>query len=226
MHVNWFPLPSGANSRGQRSHLTGFSMSRTSFCIRRWSMLTGIVAAWLSAAVVGCDHRQSTAERIERAYQDLGLKPVATYPFAGKVTVDTEPPVAKSERSAFVVVAYDTVKPDAPAGSNAFVFLRPNGSFEFPGLPPGKYVLLFADLEYTMKRGFYGTDALHNLYNDPDFNGKKPQFVIEHQAPGKTDYEFNLTVAGETPPAAPGAKALVGVSRRGRGGISSLPENR
>jgi hypothetical protein len=182
-------------------------------CFRRH---LAIAMAGVCVVGLGCGGRQSTAERLEQAYQDSGLKRVATYPLAGIVTVDNEPPVAKSQRSAFVVVAYDTATPDTAAGANAFVFVRPDGSFEFPGLPTGKYVMLFADLEYTPKRRFYGADALHNLYNDPEINAKKPQFVVDHQAPGKTDYAFNLSVAGEAPPAAPGPKALVG-SKRGGG---------
>jgi hypothetical protein len=184
-------------------------------------MLTGIVAACISAAAVGCDHRQSTAERLEQAYQDSGLKPVASYPLAGKVMVDNLPPV-QSPESRLVVVAYNTARSNVPARQNPFVFITHDGSFEFKELPPGKYVMLFAQLGYAERmRGFYGSDALHNLYNDPDVNGKKPQFVIEHQAPGKTDYEFNLTVAGETPPAAPGPRALVG--RDPRGPASRVP---
>jgi hypothetical protein len=45
-------------------------------------------------------------------------------------------------------------------------------------------------------------------------NSKKPEFLIDHQAPGKTDYTFNLSVAGETPPAASGPKAFVGSGTR------------
>jgi hypothetical protein len=188
-------------------------------------MLTGIVAACISAAALGCDHRQSPAERLERAYQESGLKPVATYPLAGRVMVDNQAAV-QSPQSRLVVVAYNTAKPHAPARQSPFVIIRPDdGSFEFKGLPPGEYVMLFAQLGYLEQtRGFYGTDALHNLYNDPDVNGKKPQFVIEHQAPGKTDYEFDLAVAGERPPAAPGAKALVGGDPRGR--ASRVPHPR
>jgi hypothetical protein len=71
-------------------------------------------------------------------------------------------------------------------------------------------VMLFAQLGYNPRMGFFGADGLKNLYNDPDVNSKKPEFVIDHRAHGKTDYSFNLSVAGETPPAAPGPKAFVG----------------
>jgi hypothetical protein len=70
--------------------------------------------------------------------------------------------------------------------------------------------MLFAQLSHNPRMSFFGPDGLNNLYNDPDVNSKKPEFLIDHQAPGKTDYTFNLSVAGETPPAAPGPKAFVG----------------
>ena len=75
--------------------------------------------------------------------------------------------------------------------------------------------MLFAQLIYDPRMGFFGPDGLKNLYNDPEINSKKPEFLIDHQAPGKTDYTFNLSVAGGTPPEAPGPKAFVG-SGRGR----------
>jgi hypothetical protein len=175
----------------------------------------GIVAVSLAIAAIGCSRGQSTAERIEDEYKRSGLKRVAVYPLAGKVIVDNETPAPNAERSAFVVMAYDTSKADAPAGHNAFVTAQPDGSFEFPdgGLPPGKYVMLFAQLKGSPKRGYGEPDALKNLYNDPDVNGKKPEFNIDHQAPGKTDCAFNLSVAGETSPATPGARALTKIPR-------------
>ncbi|HEX4072436.1 MAG TPA: hypothetical protein VHX68_14745, partial [Planctomycetaceae bacterium] len=72
----------------------------------------------------------------------------------------------------------------------------------------------FAELRHNSRMGFFGPDGLKNLYNDPDVNSKKPEFVIDHQAPGKTDYTFNLSVAGEAPPSAPGPKAFVGSEPR------------
>jgi hypothetical protein len=110
---------------------------------------------------------------------------------------------------------YDASKPGVPTASNSFVTAAPDGSFEFPsgGLPPGKYVVLFAQLEFRPKDGWRGPDALMNLYNDPEINAKRPDFNIDHQAPGRTDYTFNLTVAGETPLAAPSPKALIRIAR-------------
>ena len=162
----------------------------------------------------GCEARQSTAQRLEKAYKSAGMDPESAYPLGGKITVDNVPLDAKSETSRLVAIAYDAAKPDIKARSNARAFVKPDGSFELPPLPPGKYVMLFARLGYNPRSGFVGPDGLKNLYNDPDVNSKKPEFVIDHQAPGKTGYTFNLSVAGETPPALPGPKAFVGSGSR------------
>jgi hypothetical protein len=163
----------------------------------------------------GCDGRRSTAQRLENAYKSAGMDPVTVYPLGGKITIDNEPPVAKAETARLVAIAYDSAKADVKAKDNARAFVKPDGSFELPPLAPGKYVILFAQLGYNPRMGFIGPDGLKNLYNDPDVNSKKPEFLIDHQAPGKTDYTFNLSVAGETPPAAPGPKAFVGSMPRG-----------
>ncbi len=141
---------------------------------------------------------------------------VTLSPLGGKITVDNEPPLAKSKTAHLVVIAYNAAKPDAKAKSNARTFAQPDGSFEL-SLPPGKYVMLFAQLIYDPRMGFFGPDGLKNLYNDPEINSKKPEFLIDHQAPGKTDYTFNLSVAGGTPPEVPGPKAFVGSGPRTRG---------
>jgi hypothetical protein len=179
-------------------------------CIPCSSKIAAIAAVLICVAGAGCVRRQSTAERLEKAYRNAGMQQATVYPLAGKVTVDDEPPAVRSEKRAFVVMAYDASKTNSPAIGNAFVKARPDGSFEFPGggLPPGKYVMLFANLGYSPKRGFRGPDELNNLYNDPEVNAKKEELTIDHHAPGKIDYTFNLSVAGETPPAAPGPKAL------------------
>jgi hypothetical protein len=171
--------------------------------------LLGIALASLGVVAVGCNTSPSTNQRLADAYQESGIKPVPLFPLAGKVTIDNEAPTPKAPAS-LLIVAYDVSKPDSRAAEHAFGGAAPDGSFEFPGgLPPGKYVMLFAELQSRHIKGFRGADGLHNLYNDPEVNANKPEFVIDHQAPGKTDYKFNLTVAGETPPAAPGPKALV-----------------
>ncbi len=177
-----------------------------------------LAATLIFLAFCGCGGRESAAQRLEKAYESAGMTPVAAYPLAGKVTIDNEPPPAKSETSRLVAIAYEIGKPDAKANSSAFALVKPDGSFEFPLLPAGKYVMLFSQLGYNPRMGFLGADRLQNLYNDPDVNGKKPEFLVDHQAPGRSDYSFNLAVAGETPPAGAGPKAFVGSGPRGSPG--------
>jgi hypothetical protein len=176
----------------------------------RWD----VAATLIFILSFGCDGRQSTAQRVENAYKSAGMEPTTAYPLGGKITVDNVPPDAKSGTARLVAIAYDAAKTDVKANSNARAFVKPDGSFELQPLPPGKYVMLFAQLGYNPRMGFFGADGLKNLYNDPDVNSKKPEFVIDHRAHGKTDYSFNLSVAGETPPAAPGPKAFVGSAPR------------
>jgi hypothetical protein len=185
-----------------------------SSCAPRRKTAWGVAATLILLLSFGCEGRQSTAQRLEKAYESAGIDPVKAYPLGGRITVDNEPPVAKSETTRLVAIAYDAATPDVKAKSNARAFVKPEGSFELPALPPGKYVMLFAQLGYNPRMGFVGADGLKNLYNDPDVNSKKAEFLIDHQAPGKTDYTFNLSVAGETPPAAPGPKAFVGSGPR------------
>jgi hypothetical protein len=179
-------------------------------CAPRRKMPCGVAAMLIFLLSFGCEGRPSTAERLEEAYKSAGMDPVTVYPLGGTITVDNAPPLAKSETARLVVIAYDPAKPDVKAKGTTRAFVKPDGSFELPPLPPGKYVMLFAQLGHNPRMGFFGPDALKNLYNDPDVNSKKPEFLIDHQAPGKLDYTFNLSVAGETPPAAPGPKAFVG----------------
>ena len=183
-------------------------------CAPQRKMPWGVAATLIFILSFGCQGRQSTAERLEEAYKSAGIDPATVYPLGGTVTVDNEPPVVKSETARLVAVAYDAAKPDAKEKSNAYAFVKPDGSFELPPLPPGKYVMLFAQLGHNPRIGFFGPDTLKNLYNDPDVNSKKPEFLIDHQSPGKMNYAFNLSVAGETPPAAPGPKAFVGSGPR------------
>jgi hypothetical protein len=69
-------------------------------------------------------------------------------------------------------------------------------------------VVLFARLNMGGRLGnFDGPDLLNNLYNDPDKNVADPEFQITVSEPGKSDYHFNLGVAGK-PSATPGPHAV------------------
>jgi hypothetical protein len=172
-----------------------------------------IAAVCACLAAVGCTRQQSTADRIKQAAESTGIKLATVYPLAGTVTVDSQPAELKSRKWSVVIMAYDASNSNG-AATGAFVPVKSDGAFEFPdgGIPPGKYVLLFAALQRNKRKGWIGPDGLKNLYNDPEVNGKKEQFTIDHQAPGKTNYSFNLNVAGETAPAQPGPKALTHIA--------------
>ena len=89
--------------------------------------------------------------------------------------------------------------------------------FPGDGVPLGKYVVGFVALHAPKKaRGggppggplpYRGPDSLKNLYNDPDKNKDIQEFVVEVTEPGRSDYEFNLTVAGKDP-GVPGPHAV------------------
>lgn len=54
-------------------------------------------------------------------------------------------------------------------------------------------------------------DGLKNLYNDPEKNLSDPNLIVTVESPGRTDYEFNLQVAGKDAVAAPGKLAAVSI---------------
>ena len=173
---------------------------------RRWSLLVLVLVA-----AAGCSGRQSSESRVKKALADAGAKASALYQLAGTVTVDGMPPESKELKS-LVAVLYDPQKPDEEP---AFTLVRDDGHFNFTedGVEPGHYVLAFAALRRN-RRTFNGPDRLHNLYNDPDVNAKvHPELVIDHQAPGKTDYQFNLEVVGKEPIKSPGPHAVTKAAR-------------
>ena len=130
------------------------------------------------------------------------------YPIAGTVTIDGLPPTFDNRRQHLVITLYDPQKPDK---KHFHTLVNADGHFRFTedGIGPGHYVLAFAVLRRKGPGNFIGPDELHNLYNDPDVNAQThPEFVIDHKAPGKKDYQFNLDVAGKDPVNSPGPHAV------------------
>jgi hypothetical protein len=81
------------------------------------------------------------------------------------------------------------------------------------GVPVGKYVVEFVQLHLPRQRqrqgggvarNYVGPDKLNNLYNDPERNKDNPEFMVDVADPGRTDYQFNLSVAGKDPIKTPG----------------------
>jgi hypothetical protein len=173
-----------------------------------WSVLVIVLAM----AGEGCSHgTQSAKEALDRQYTDNPqLKRPDLARFAGMVTVDGQPPA----KGTVVVVILNNPKKPAPRNKpDQYAISDTDGHFEFStslkgdGTLPGEYVVTFAELHPHGRRGFFPPDELKNLYNDPDKNGGKPEFHLDLKSPGKTDYTFDLKVAGEDVVEKPGANA-------------------
>jgi|HubBroStandDraft_6_1064221.scaffolds.fasta_scaffold115982_2 hypothetical protein len=180
--------------------------SGRSFC----SQIGGLLVLCGIFVSVGCSGAQSPDQALNQALSKQGQKKEKVCEFAGKVTIDGQPPQL-DKKSKLLVMLYDPSKPDLPIGRRPLETVDSDGSFAFhtydraDGAPPGKYVVTFAQLKYKKKRGFLGPDQLKNQYNDPDRNAKIPEFNVDVQPPGKKDYEFNLTTPSEATAAGPKA---------------------
>jgi hypothetical protein len=184
---------------------------------RRFLLFTSLAAL----VAVGCWGTQTADQATESALKAQGLTKGRVFPLAGKVMVDGENPQSQSQsksqspskRNPIVVVLNDVSKPDVSPLNRPRAELNAQGEFAFQtyttadGVAPGKYVVTIARFKYNKKMGLLGPDQLNNLYNDPDKNANIKDFVIDHQSPGKTDYLFNLQLAGKDA-AAPGPHAL------------------
>ncbi|HUE18057.1 MAG TPA: hypothetical protein VMR25_28135 [Planctomycetaceae bacterium] len=179
--------------------------------------MSGRVLFALSIAllVAGCSHRQTADEALNQTLSQMGQSRSAVFPLAGKVTIDGQTPQLAQRRQRLLVVLNDPAKPDAKPLERPYVECNAEGEFAFrtyemrDGVRPGNYVLTFAELTNVGKRGILGPDGLKNLYNDPD----KAEFPITHQAPGRTDYRFDLKLEGREP-AQPGPRSFQGVGER------------
>jgi hypothetical protein len=167
--------------------------------------------------IAGCGGSPSAQERIDGEMRRMGKTRDPVFPLAGRVLLDGQPATFKKASQKLVVMLNDPAHPEAPLGARPFVECEPDGRFAFSsyfegdGVPAGQYVVTFAQLTYRKKRGHCGPDGLKNLYNDPEENAKVAEFNINHQARGKTDYVFDLQVAGREPISTPGPKALVAI---------------
>ena len=165
----------------------------------------------------GCSHVQSENEALQKSLEVNGGTKENVVKFAGTVTIDNQPP-AVDRRNPLFVFAYDPKNP--PKGRQVPFSTRcdKNGRFTFntygtgDGLPAGSYVVLFAQPKTE------GGDGLKNLYNDPDKNAKEERFQINLTSPGKTDWTFDLAVAGKDPVTTPGEHAVMAERGRKKGG--------
>jgi hypothetical protein len=166
--------------------------------------------------LAGCGGQQSAEQALAKSLSQAGERKEDVFPLAGHVSVDGAPP-AYDLRCPVIVVLIEREKTVEPARSHRFVECDPDGRFSFStyarddGVSPGRYVVAIANLRRTAPRQYAGPDRFGNRYNDPDKNAREAEFQIEHQAPGRTDYDFRLTVAGVEPVETPGPHALTAI---------------
>jgi len=178
--------------------------------------LSLLVLSLLAAtALPGCGGGSGSqrTDELEALSKIPNKKPVAK--FAGHVSVEGLEP-AKDSR--LFVILSDPEHPVRLAGGEVpklCTSCDDEGKFTFTtytpgdGVPQGKYVVTFVGLHRNVPRGrggmgrpgtqqeFVGPDGLKNLYSDPEKNKSDANFLIEVKDPGKTDYDFNLSVAGK-----------------------------
>jgi hypothetical protein len=180
-----------------------------------------VVCALVGVLAAGCGGTSSADQALDQQLKASNATREVVARFAGKVTIDGQPP-APGTKEATVVILYDPTNPPSPRKPPRFTYCGKEGQFEFhtyargDGVPVGSYVVLFAQLKTGGRGspGFKPPDALKNLYNDPDKNALIPEFKIDHTAPGRTDYAFDLSTAGKDPIAEPGAKAITQIRLR------------
>jgi hypothetical protein len=164
--------------------------------------------------VAGCPQTESGSQGLDKALSASGKSKTAVFPLGGVITIDGQPPAMPSRAERLVVLLNDAAALDASDKNRRYTIANPQGEFHFgtysaaDGVPPGQYVLSFALLSKKKSKGdLQGPDGFKNLYNDPEKNAKVPEFKIDQQAPGKSDYKFDLKLAGQQE-AEPGPKAL------------------
>ncbi len=167
----------------------------------------------------GCSGQQSADEALNKALETSGVSKNAVYPLAGKVTIDGQPPKLEQGQQ-LIVMLNDSTKLETPSFEKVRVATNADGDFSFStykkddGVKSGKFVMTFAILKRAGKKGLKGPDLLKNQFNDPDVNQKINEFVVDHKAPGKRDYVFNLVTAGKEPVTAPGPHALTDLTEK------------
>jgi hypothetical protein len=171
-----------------------------------------LTVIWLAG---GCGGSPTVNDRLKTEFDTHPeAKPAGSMAkFAGKVTVDGQPPNQAKGKHTLIFLFPD--KDPKPAVHTSMGGTNAEGHFSFStfakddGVPSGKYIVTFAELTQKGKGQFVsylGPDGLKNLYNDPD--KAPPEFHIEITSPGKTDHLFELKTASKEPIANPGPRAV------------------
>ncbi len=179
-------------------------------------IFAGIVTVGLS----GCPSGQSPDAAVDTALKNAGMTRDKVYPLAGKITIDGQTPTREKPGDVLIVMLNDPKKMDVPPMARPKAMADAEGKFSFTtyskddGVKEGKYVITIAILHRRGKKGYLGPDGLKNRFNDPDKNANSPEFAIDHKAPGKSNYEFNLEMAGKEPGVA-GPNSLTAITDKG-----------
>jgi hypothetical protein len=180
----------------------------------------GVVFALLAAFAMlpaGCGGRLTAEARLDKALKQAGHERERVFPLAGRIMIDGAPPEHDPRNPIGVMLVEREEQPNGRARRRRFAECNADEKFAFStyepndGVKPGNYVIVIAKLARGPLRRYVGPDQLRNLYNDPDKNAQIAEFCIEHKAPGKTDYEFRLTVAGVEPVEIPGPHAVTAI---------------
>jgi hypothetical protein len=182
------------------------------------ALLAGGAWSILITLAAGCSG-QTAEQALDKALKRAGQTRQTVFPLGGQVLIDGTRPTFDLQHP-LVVTLFESDKLDAPPQRRHFIECDEQGRFAFStykrhdGVPPGRYVLVFARLSRGLApRSFTGPDELHNLYNDPVKNAQDPRFQLDHRRPGKTDYAFDLTVAGIQRPASMPPKAVTSLPK-------------
>jgi hypothetical protein len=179
-----------------------------------------------AAGMAGCSGKPTPQQELDSAFKDNPSARLQVAKFEGYVTIDGQAP---QDNLALTIILLDADKYKDRKVPRWQASVAKDGHFSFmtylqdDGVPVGKYVACFVDPtdpKPTTGRGqgkgrihmaSHGADKLKNLYNDPQTNLNKPEFVINIQPPGITNQTFDLQVTGKDPPSAPGEHAIVQV---------------
>ncbi len=182
------------------------AMRRDSVRFPEWCWACAVFV--LTAA--GCSRSPSADQALNDRLRDSNLPRGQIVKFSGTVTIDHMPPALKPNE-ALMIMLYDTKNPPPPKQLPLSARVTNDGHFEFTtytrgdGVQVGSYKVLFAAFKVNpLHGGSSSPDVLKNLYNDPDTS----QFDVEIAEPGKSDWNFDLEIAGKEANTAPGSRAI------------------